>query len=62
MCLLLREQAGFTPKREETKRKPMRDCNSGKCVSVCPMGLNPAFLMRDAVFKDWETCEKDSHL
>lgn len=45
---------------DETKRKPMRDCiRCAKCVSVCPMGLNPAFLMRDSVFKDWETCEED---
>ncbi len=45
---------------KETKRKPMRNCiRCAKCVNVCPMGLNPAFLMRDTVFKDWETLEKN---
>ena len=45
--------------REEAVRKPMHDCiRCAKCVSVCPMGLNPAFLMRDTLFKSWETAEK----
>ena len=40
-------------------RKPMRDCiRCAKCVGVCPMGLNPAFLMRDTLYKSWETAEK----
>ncbi|MDO5036084.1 MAG: electron transport complex subunit RsxC [Porphyromonas sp.] len=44
---------------EETRRKPMRNCiRCAKCVSACPMGLNPAFLMRDVVFKDMDACEK----
>lgn len=48
--------------KEETKRKPARNCiRCAKCVQVCPMGLNPAFLMRDTVFRDWETLEK-SHI
>lgn len=47
-------------RNEDTKRRPMRNCiRCAKCVSVCPMGLNPAFLMRDTVFKDWELLEKD---
>ena len=46
-------------KAEDTKRKPMRNCiRCSKCVHVCPMGLNPAFLMRDTIFKDWNECEK----
>lgn len=46
----------------ETKRKPMRNCiRCAKCVNVCPMGLNPAFLMRDTVYKEWDTLEK-SHI
>lgn len=46
----------FTAK--ESTRPDMYDCiRCGKCVSVCPMGLNPAFLMRDTIFKDWETTE-----
>lgn len=47
-------------KNEEAVRKPMRDCiRCGKCVSVCPMGLNPAFLMRSTVFKKWDLAEED---
>ncbi len=45
--------------REEAVRKPMRDCiRCAKCVGVCPMGLNPAFLMRGTLYKSWETAEK----
>lgn len=45
--------------REEAVRKPMRDCiRCAKCVGVCPMGLNPAYLMRDTLYKSWETAEK----
>lgn len=45
----------------DTKRKTMRNCiRCAKCVSACPMGLNPAFLMRDTVFKDWEELERGS--
>lgn len=46
-------------KTEDTKRKPMRACiRCAKCVSACPMGLNPAFLMRDVVFSNWDTVEQ----
>lgn len=46
-------------KTEDTKRKPMRNCiRCAKCVGACPMGLNPAYLMRDVVFADWDECEK----
>lgn len=45
--------------REESVRKPMRNCiRCAKCVNVCPMGLNPAFLMRDVQYKAWEDAEK----
>lgn len=45
--------------KKESQRKQMRDCiRCGKCVSACPMGLNPAFLMRDAVTKDWDSSEQ----
>ena len=43
---------------EESVRKPMQDCiRCAKCVNVCPMGLNPAFLMKFTVYKDWEKAE-----
>lgn len=46
-------------RQEDTKRKPMRACiRCAKCVGACPMGLNPAFLMRDVVFSNWEVAEK----
>lgn len=45
--------------REEAVRKPMRNCiRCAKCVNVCPMGLNPAFLMRDVQYNDWDVAEK----
>ena len=45
--------------REESTRRPMRNCiRCAKCVSVCPMGLNPAFLMRDVQYADWDATEK----
>ncbi|MDO4692834.1 MAG: electron transport complex subunit RsxC [Porphyromonadaceae bacterium] len=44
--------------REESVRKPMRNCiRCAKCVNVCPMGLNPAFLMRDVQYKAWDDAE-----
>lgn len=44
---------------KDTKRKPMRNCiRCAKCVSVCPMGLNPAFLMRDVGFELWPEAER----
>lgn len=43
---------------KESTRPEMHDCiRCGKCVSVCPMGLNPAFLMRDTIYKDWDSTE-----
>lgn len=45
--------------RKASMRRPMRDCiRCAKCVGVCPMGLNPAFLMRDTSFKEWDRAEK----
>ena len=45
--------------REESVRQPMRNCiRCAKCVNVCPMGLNPTFLMRDVQYSDWEATEK----
>ena len=46
--------------KEESVRKPMHDCiRCAKCVSVCPMGLNPAFLMRATMYKKWDMAEAD---
>ena len=45
--------------REESTRRPMRNCiRCAKCVTVCPMGLNPAFLMRDVQYAAWGATEK----
>lgn len=44
--------------QKDTKRKPMRNCiHCAKCVQACPMGLNPAYLMRDVKYNDWDNCE-----
>lgn len=44
---------------QDTKRKPMRSCiRCARCVSACPMGLNPAFMMRDVNFELWDEAEK----
>ncbi len=46
--------------REESVRKPMSNCiRCAKCVSVCPMGLNPSLLMSATEFKNWELAEKN---
>jgi electron transport complex protein RnfC len=43
---------------EDTKRKPTYDCiRCAKCVSICPMGLNPSLLMSVTEFSRWETAE-----
>lgn len=47
-------------KKEEAVRKSMHDCiRCAKCVSACPMGLNPAFLMRSTIYKKWDLAEED---
>ena len=43
---------------KEAKRGEVQPCiRCAKCVGVCPMGLNPAFLMKFTVYKDWEKAE-----
>lgn len=45
--------------KDESVRKPMRACiRCSKCVNVCPMGLNPTFLMSDVQHQDWERAER----
>ena len=47
--------------KEESVRKLMHDCiRCAKCVSACPMGLNPAFLMKATVYQNWEMAEKEN--
>lgn len=44
----------------EAKRKTMKDCiRCTKCVSVCPMGLNPTQLMNLTEFEVWDGAEKN---
>lgn len=46
--------------KEESVRKPMSNCiRCAKCVSVCPMGLNPTLLMTATEFANWELAEKN---
>lgn len=45
--------------KEDSVRKPMRACiRCSKCVNVCPMGLNPTFLMMDVKHQEWDRAEK----
>lgn len=44
----------------EAKRKQMRDCiRCTKCISVCPMGLNPTLLMNLTEYTVWDSAEKN---
>lgn len=46
--------------REEAVRKPVYNCiRCAKCVTVCPMGLNPTLLMNATEFINWEMAEKN---
>lgn len=43
----------------EARRKQMKDCiKCGKCVSVCPMGINPTLLMTFTEYEVWDKAEK----
>ncbi|MDD4800430.1 MAG: electron transport complex subunit RsxC [Proteiniphilum sp.] len=45
----------------EAKRKAMNDCiRCGKCVEVCPMGLNPTLLMTLTEYGVWDKAEKNA--
>ncbi|MCC8154234.1 MAG: electron transport complex subunit RsxC [Tannerellaceae bacterium] len=47
--------------KEEAKRKPIYDCiRCSKCVNICPMGLNPTFLMTLTEFSNLEAAEKNN--
>ncbi|HUI33129.1 MAG: electron transport complex subunit RsxC [Dysgonamonadaceae bacterium] len=44
----------------EARRKLMKDCiKCGKCVNICPMGLNPTTLMTLTEYEVWEKAEKE---
>ncbi|MDR1918468.1 MAG: electron transport complex subunit RsxC [Tannerellaceae bacterium] len=46
--------------QEASERKPMRNCiRCSKCITVCPMGLNPTLLMNATEFTNWEIAEKN---
>ena len=43
---------------KEAARRPMRNCiRCGKCVSACPMGLEPYYLSKMTQKKGWEEVE-----
>ncbi len=47
--------------KKESVRKPMDPCiRCGKCVHICPMGLNPTFLMSLTEIGNWEVAEKNN--
>lgn len=47
--------------KAESVRKPMYPCiRCGKCVNVCPMGLNPTFLMSLTELGDWPVAENNN--
>lgn len=44
----------------EARRKVMKDCiKCGKCVNICPMGLNPTTLMTLTEYEVWDKAEKE---
>ncbi|GAB4326063.1 MAG: electron transport complex subunit RsxC [Bacteroidales bacterium] len=46
--------------REESVRQPVGNCiRCSKCVSACPMGLEPYLLEKVVQFGDWERTEKE---
>ncbi len=45
--------------KEESSRMPVYNCiRCGKCVSVCPMGLEPIILEKAAEVQNWDLAEK----
>ncbi len=44
----------------DSARKEMRNCiRCSRCISVCPMGLNPSFLMNVTEFSEWTQAENN---
>ncbi len=47
-------------KNEEAKRKPMQNCiKCSKCITVCPMGLEPYLLMTVSDKAIWDRAEEE---
>ncbi len=47
--------------QDEVKRRPMSSCiRCAKCVSACPMGLEPYLLMVAAEMENWERTEAEN--
>jgi len=47
-------------REEESKRVEMKNCiRCARCVSVCPMGLEPLLLAQQAESEMWDEAEKD---
>ncbi len=47
--------------QHEAVRKPMYSCiRCGKCVNICPMGLNPTLLMDCTQYTEWDMAEKNN--
>ncbi len=47
--------------QKDAVRKPMYDCiRCGKCVHICPMGLNPTLLMDATQYENWDIAEKNN--
>ena len=46
-------------KEDEAGRKPVQNCiRCAKCVTVCPMGLEPFLLEKVVMFEDYERAEQ----
>jgi electron transport complex protein RnfC len=46
--------------REESHRTDIKSCiRCGKCISVCPMGLEPFLLAQEVKHEMWERAEAD---
>lgn len=49
--------------RDEAKRKKIQNCiRCGKCITVCPMGLEPYLLMTLSELSRWEDVEQNKAL
>ena len=46
------------PNEESIRKKEYPCIRCGKCVNVCPMGLEPYLIMTLSKLEDWDECEK----